>query len=59
VIETAVPAAVRVHEHLRDIAPPATRRGNAPDDLVRVLQRLPEKRYASPDIVTETIGMLM
>ncbi|WP_292727226.1 DUF2795 domain-containing protein [Methanoculleus sp.] len=69
-IETAIPTGVtasRVHEYLSDVVYPATRQdlvdyarqNNAPDEIVRTLERLPERRYASPDFVTETIGMLM
>ncbi|MBA7465530.1 hypothetical protein ES707_00700 [subsurface metagenome] len=69
-IKTALPTGVtasRVHEYLRDVAYPASRQdlidyarqGNAPDEIVRTLERLPERRYASPEVVTETIGMLM
>jgi len=70
VIETALPAgmtASRIHEYLRDAPYPATREdlvdyareAGAPDDILLALERLPERRYASPDLVTETIGMLM
>ncbi|MDN5340679.1 MAG: hypothetical protein PWQ30_1788 [Euryarchaeota archaeon] len=69
-IETALPAgmtASRIHEYIRDAPYPATREDlvayarkvGASGDLVRALERLPERRYASPDAVTETIGMLV
>ncbi len=68
--ETAIPAGVtasRILEYLSDVAYPASRedlidyaRGaNAPDEIVEALERLPERRYASPEVVTETIGMVM
>lgn len=57
----------RVHEYLSDVAYPATRddlidyarEAGAPDEIVQTLERLPERRYASPEVVTETIGMMM
>lgn len=68
-IETALPTGMttsRIHEYLRDIPYPATRKdlidyarkAHAPGDILSVLEQLPERRYASPEIVTETIGML-
>ena len=56
----------RVHDYLRDIPYPATRQelidyareSHAPDDIMRVLEELPEGLYANPVIVTETLGML-
>lgn len=59
--------AERVHEYLNDVAYPAGREdliayardAGAPDEVVRTLERLPRRRYASPDVVTETIGMVM
>ena len=70
VIETAIPTSVtasRVHEYLSEVAYPASRQdlidyarqNNAPDEIVRTLEQLPERRYVSPEIVTETIGMAM
>ncbi len=70
VIKTALPTGVtatRVHEYLSDVAYPATREdlieyarsAGAPDEIVETLERLPRRRYASPDVVTETIGMVM
>ncbi|MDN7013114.1 DUF2795 domain-containing protein [Methanoculleus sp. FWC-SCC3] len=70
VIETALPTgmtASRIHEYLRDAPYPAiredlvdyVREAGVSDDILRALERLPERRYANPDAVTETIGMLM
>ncbi len=58
--------AERVHDYLRNIPYPVTRQelidyareSHAPDDVMRTLEELPEKLYASPAIVTETLGML-
>ena len=69
-IEMALPTGMtagRIHEYLRDVSYPATRQdlvdyareAGAPDDILRTLERLPERRYASPEVVTETIGMMM
>ena len=69
-IEMGLPTAMttsRIHECLCDAPYPATRRSlvayaqktGAPGEILRVLERLPEGRYASPDAVTGTIGMLM
>ena len=69
VIGTALPPGVtvsRVHEYLRDVPYPVTREelidyarsAHAPDEIVRALDLLPEKRYANPEIVTETLGMI-
>jgi len=57
----------RIHGCLCDAPYPATRRSliayarkaGAPGDILRALERLPERRYESPDAVTGTIGMLM
>ena len=57
----------RIHECICAAPYPATRRDlvayarkiGAPGEILRVLERLPEGRYASPDAVTGTIGMLM
>lgn len=57
----------RIHECLCDAPYPATRQGlvayarkaGAPGDILRALERLPEGRYASPEAVTGTIGMLL
>ncbi|KLK87663.1 hypothetical protein SZ63_10045 [Methanoculleus sediminis] len=57
----------RIQEYLREAPYPATRQGlvdhareaGASGDIVRALERLPERRYANPDAVIETIGMLV
>lgn len=70
VIETALPTGMiwsRIQEYLRDVPYPATRQDlvdharvlGAPGDVLRALERLPERLYASPDAVIETIGMLV
>lgn len=70
VIEMGLPTAMttsRIHACLCDAPYPATRRSlvayarktGAPDDVLRTLERLPERGYASPDAVTRTIGMLV
>ncbi|MBP7299174.1 MAG: DUF2795 domain-containing protein [Methanoculleus sp.] len=68
-IGTALPTGVtvsRVHEYLRDVPYPVTREelidyarsAHAPNEIMRALDLLPERRYASPAIVTETLGMI-
>lgn len=70
VIETALPTGMtrsRIQEYLRDAPYPATRqvlvdrarKTGAPGDILRALERLPERWYASPDAVIETVGMLV
>lgn len=59
--------AERVHEYLSGVAYPAgredlidyAREAGAPDEVVQTLERLPRRRYTSPEVVTETIGMVM
>ena len=68
-IVTALPPGVtvsHVHEYLRDVPYPVTREelidyarsAHAPNEIMRALDLLPERRYASPAIVTETLGMI-
>jgi len=67
VIDMVLPAASRILDYLSDVAYPASRqdlvdyarKAHAPGDIMRTLERLPEQRYASPEIVIETIGMMM
>jgi|LSQX01.1.fsa_nt_gb hypothetical protein len=62
VIDMVLPAASRILDHLGDVAYPATRedlvdyarKAHAPGDIMWTLER----RYASPEIVIETIGMM-